>query len=81
MWFVYIIQCDDNSLYTGITTDLERRIKEHNNKLGGKYTKVRVPIKLVYKEEHKRKGAALRREIQIKELKKEKKMALINGDI
>lgn len=79
MWFVYIIQCSDNSLYAGITTDLKRRIKEHNNQLGGKYTRVRVPVKLVYKEKHKRKGTALKREIQIKGWGKEEKIALINS--
>lgn len=81
MWFVYIIQCSDNSLYTGVTNDLKRRIKEHNDKLGGKYTRVRTPVRLVYKEKHIGKSAALKREIQIKKLKKEQKTTLINEDV
>jgi putative endonuclease len=49
MWYVYILECKDKTFYTGITTDLERRIKEHNNSLlGAKYTKSRRPVKLVY---------------------------------
>jgi len=66
MWCVYIIECKDSSLYTGITMNIERRLKEHNSKKGGKYTKVRHPVKLIYKESYKNKGDALKREIQIK---------------
>lgn len=77
MWFVYIIKCSDNTLYAGITNNLERRIKKHDNKLGAKYTKARTPVKLVYKEKYLTRADALRREFQIKKLQKEEKMALI----
>lgn len=77
MWFVYILKCSDNTLYTGITNALNRRIKEHNNKEGAKYTRGRAPVKLVYTEKYKTKSAALKREIKIKELKKEEKLELI----
>lgn len=78
MWFVYIIKCSDNTLYTGITNNLERRINKHNSKEGGKYTRIRTPVKLVYSEEYEAKSDALRREIKIKSWKKENKMELIN---
>ncbi|OYD14261.1 hypothetical protein CH333_08450 [candidate division WOR-3 bacterium JGI_Cruoil_03_44_89] len=81
MWCVYIIECKDRSLYTGITMNIERRLKEHNSKKGGKYTKVRNPVKLIYKESYKNKGNALKREIQIKGWSKRKKLALAGGDI
>lgn len=61
--------------------NIERRLKEHNSKKGGKYTKVRHPVKLIYKESYKNKGDALKREIQIKEWSKRKKLALAGGDI
>lgn len=77
MWFVYIIKCADDTFYTGITNDLDRRVNKHNNKDGGKYTRVRTPVKLVYKEEYETKSVALKREMQIKNLKKEQKMGLI----
>lgn len=78
MWFVYIIKCSDNTLYTGITNDLKRRVNEHNNKIGAKYTRGRIPVKPVYTEKHKTKSGALKREIQIKRLKRTKKLELIN---
>ncbi len=61
--------------------NIERRLKEHNSKKGGKYTKVRNPVKLIYKESYKNKGNALKREIQIKGWSKRKKLALAGGDI
>lgn len=79
MWFVYIIRCRDNTLYTGITNDLDRRVKEHNEHSGGKYTRVRTPVELIYKEEYEIKSDALRREIQIKGWTKEKKITLVNN--
>ena len=74
-WYVYILQCADNSLYTGITTDVKRRVSEHNhdNKLAAKYTRVRRPVKLVYQEELKSRSLATKREMEIKKLKREKK--------
>lgn len=81
MWFLYILKCLDNSFYTGITNNLERRLKEHNSKKGGSYTRIRIPAKLVYKEEYQNKSEALKRELQIKGWTREKKLALINNDI
>lgn len=78
MYFVYILQCVDNTLYTGITTDLERRVKEHNNsKLGAKYTKARRPVKLVYAKEFADRSAALIEEARIKKLRHEEKIKII----
>ena len=79
MWFVYIISCSDNSLYTGTTTDIFRRIKEHNSGKGGSYTKVRQPVKLVYKEACSTRSQALKREYRIKCLTRDKKLVLINN--
>lgn len=80
-WYVYFLRCSDNSLYTGITTDLHRRLFEHNNsnKLGAKYTRVRRPVALVYSEDlHDRKSAS-QREYQLKQLKKSAKEALVTN--
>jgi len=80
MWNVYIILCSDGSLYAGTTTDVSRRVKEHNNKSGGSYTRIRTPVKLVYQEPQPNQSSALKREAQIKRWSKDKKIALINGD-
>ncbi len=77
MYFLYIIQCNDQTLYTGITTDLERRIKEHNSsKLGAKYTKVRRPVKLVYSKEFENRSLASKEESRIKKLSRTEKIKL-----
>jgi len=77
-WFVYMLRCSDNSLYTGITTDVERRFAEHIiGKTGAKYTRARKPIMIVYKETHASRSAALIREAAIKRLTRERKEALI----
>ena len=78
MWHVYILKCSDGSLYTGTTTDISRRIIEHNNKKGGSYTRSRLPVKLLYKENHSTKSQALKREIQIKALTRNKKLNLLS---
>ncbi len=78
MWHVYIISCSDNSLYTGITTDMSRRIKEHNSGKGGHYTMARRPVKLVYQEKHPNRSHALKRESEIKSWTRNKKLVLIN---
>ena len=80
MWYVYIIQCSDGSLYTGATTDVSRRVKAHNEKSGGSYTRTRTPVKLVYQEPAPSQSEALKREAQIKRWSKQKKLALINSD-
>ena len=80
MWYVYIVTCRDGSFYTGITTDVERRLKEHNEtSKGAKYTKARRPVSLVFQEEAADKSAAAKREYQIKQMKRQTKEALIAG--
>lgn len=78
MYYVYIIKCEDNSLYTGITNDIKRRFSEHKNRIGGHYTTSHKVKKVVYTEKFKTKSEALKREIQIKSWKREKKLNLIN---
>jgi putative endonuclease len=68
VWNVYILGCADDSLYTGITKDLERRLAEHENGTGAKYTKGRGPFKVLYVEEQPSRGHALKRELEIKAL-------------
>ena|SRR5258706_7306685 len=78
MWFIYIIRCADNSLYTGVTTDITRRIDEHNNKtVGAKYTRIRRPVTLVYQETVDSRSTALKREGAIKKLPRAEKEKLI----
>ena len=79
-YFVYILECSDSTLYTGIATDLKRRVDEHNNSdKGAKYTKIRRPLKLVYSEESENRSSASKREYEIKKLSREKKLELINA--
>ncbi len=78
MHYIYIVECSDGSLYTGYTTDLERRMKAHNSNKGAKYTRGRTPVSLLYYEEYDNKGEAMKREIDIKKLRREKKLLLIN---
>ena len=79
-YFVYILECSDKTLYTGIATDVERRLDEHNNSdKGAKYTKIRRPLKLVYSEESQDRSSASKRENEIKKLSREKKLELINA--
>lgn len=75
-WYVYILQCVDQSLYTGITNHLEQRLCAHNAGKGAKYTKGRGPVHLLYWEECEDKSAALRREAAIKRLKRAEKLLL-----
>lgn len=77
-WMVYMVRCSDNTFYTGITTDLDRRINEHNGgRRGARYTRSRRPVELVYFEEAASRGCAARREWQIKALTAPEKKALI----
>ena len=77
-WYVYILQCSDNSLYTGITTNIQRRVMEHNGSIGGaKYTRSRRPVNLVYQEDCEDRSSASKREMEIKKLSSEKKRSLI----
>lgn len=67
MYYVYIVECADKTLYTGIATDLKRRIEEHNvSEKGARYTRVRRPVSLVYSEEHPDRSSASKREYEIK---------------
>lgn len=77
MNYVYILRCKDDSLYTGWTNNLEKRIKAHLNGKGAKYTKARLPVELVYFEEYENKIDAMRREYAIKQLKRKEKLMLI----
>jgi len=80
-WFVYMVRCGDNSLYTGIAKDVERRIHEHNSNdtLGAKYTKGRRPVALVYQEACESRSAASRREYEIRQLSRQEKEELFNS--
>lgn len=79
-YFVYILECSDSTLYTGIATDLKRRVDEHNNSdKGAKYTKIRRPLKLLYTEESENRSSASKREYEIKKLTREKKLELIRN--
>ena len=77
--FTYIVRCRDRSLYTGWTTDLEKRIRTHNSGKGAKYTRSRKPVELVYHEEFQTKEEALRREREIKKLTRDAKEQLVRG--
>ena len=77
MYYVYILQCKDKSLYTGITTDVARRFAEHRAGTGGHYTCSHVPEKIVYTEKVVTRGVALKREAEIKRWSREKKLEFI----
>jgi len=76
-WSLYIIQCRDSSLYTGITTDISRRISEHNAKKGAFYTQNKTPVRLVYQEAMASQSEARKREAAIKRLTRKEKLQLI----
>lgn len=80
MYYVYLIQCEDKSIYTGITTDIERRFLEHKNKKGGHYTSTHQVEKILYTEKYQTQSEALKREQQIKSWRREKKLDLISID-
>jgi len=77
MYFVYILKCSDRSLYTGITTNLKRRLEEHKSGKGGHYTSSRKVIGMVYTEQHPNRSVASKREAEIKSWPREKKLNLI----
>lgn len=77
MCYVYILECSDNTLYTGWTNNLEKRIETHQKGKGAKYTRARLPIKLVYSEEFDDKISAQKREYEIKKMTRSKKLQLI----
>lgn len=77
-WFVYVLLCEDNSLYTGSTNNLEKRFETHKNGKGGKYTRSHKPVKLIHTENFKSKSEALRREIEIKSWTRQEKIQALN---
>ena len=78
-WTVYILQCADKTLYTGITNNFDERLRKHTEGGGAKYTKGRGPFKVMLNETHKDLSAALKRELEIKSLTKIEKLALIKN--
>lgn len=79
LYYVYLARCKDNSLYTGYTINLEKREKRHNDGTGARYTRVRRPISIVYYETFESKSAAMKREYQVKQLKKSDKEKLVGN--
>jgi putative endonuclease len=78
-WFLYVVKCRDESLYTGITTDISRRISEHNSKKGAFYTQNKTPVELVYQEAMANQSQARKREAAIKRLTRAEKIELISS--
>lgn len=78
MWSVYIVRCADGTLYTGVAKDVDGRLARHNDGVGAKYTRSRLPVRLVFREEVGDQGAALRREIKIKAMPAREKRELID---
>lgn len=76
MYFVYLIECGDGSLYTGITTDVKRRLAEHQRGVGGRYTSAKKAVRVAYAEPHPDRSSASKREAEIKSWPREKKLAL-----
>ena len=79
MWHLYVLRCGDGSLYTGITTDVDKRLEAHKTGKGAKYTRGRGPLELVYREACGDHSAALKRELEIKRLSREEKLKLIQN--
>lgn len=79
MYFVYILECEDGTLYTGITTDVERRFEQHKAGTASRYTRARGAKRMVYIEEVGEKGDALKRELEIKAYTREEKERLVDG--
>jgi putative endonuclease len=78
MYYLYILKCADKTLYTGITTDLTRRVREHNSSArGAKYTRARRPVKLVYSQKFRNRSAASRAEYKLKQLSRQEKLRVI----
>ncbi len=80
-WHIYVILCSDNSLYTGITTDVERRFQQHKEGSGARYFRGRQPLKVVYIEGGHSRSSASKRELQIKALSRTEKLLLINNSL
>ena len=78
MWFVYILLCEDGSLYTGYSNNVEQRFSDHKNGKGGRYTRSHKPVKLLYQEQFDTQSEALKREGQIKGWDRKKKIRILN---
>ena len=78
-YFVYILKCRGGSYYTGYTSDLERRVQEHNSGKGGRYTRARIPVELVHTERYQTRKEAIKRELEIKKLARKAKRELIKA--
>ena len=79
MWYVYILECADDTFYTGVTRDLDARVKQHNAGDGARYTRARRPVRLIYSEKAPDRSAAQSREYAIKQLSRKEKSRLIAG--
>lgn len=77
-WFVYILQCGDGTLYTGVTVSLERRLDAHQRGVASKYTRARLPVRLVYHETRRSRASAQRREAAIKKMARHDKLRLLS---
>ena len=77
MWFVYLLRCSDGTLYAGVTTGLNRRLREHNSGKGSAYTRARRPVKIVFRENHPSRSSAQKREAEIKNWSRARKERLL----
>jgi len=78
MWYVYILLCEDKSLYTGITNNLEKRFTDHQKGIGSRYTRSHKIVQLIYQQEFLTRSAALKKEAEIKKWSRKKKIAALN---
>ena len=78
-YFIYLVECSDRSYYCGYTNDLNKRIETHNKGNGGKYTKRRLPVELIYSEEFETRSEAMKRECAIKKFSRRQKEELVRG--
>lgn len=81
MYYLYLLECADGTLYTGITTDLNRRLKEHNGSRGAKYTRTRQPVQLRYSQAHKNRSEAQQAEAKLKKRTRAHKLKLIQAQM
>lgn len=81
MYFVYLLECKDGTVYTGITTDIKRRLEEHKNGIGSRYTRSRKVKRILYTEKHKDRSSASKRESEIKRMPRKQKLKLIQKNI
>ncbi len=80
MYYCYVVRCADGTLYTGVTTEIARRVEEHNGGKGARYTASRRPVRLVWEEEHRDRSSAQRREAAIKSLSRSRKEELVQSE-